>query len=88
VNTIDFDKPPPDHSFKISLEREETRAERGVRLFKDLALFVCALAFVAIIAGLCVATLVSPTAQADEKKWAMSVLAATAGGVIGYLVKK
>jgi len=33
-------------------------------------------------------TLTSGTATADEKKWAMSVLSAAAGGIIGYLVKK
>jgi hypothetical protein len=28
------------------------------------------------------------TAQADEKKWAMSILSAAAGGIIGYLIRK
>lgn len=53
-----------------------------------MALFLVALAFVMLIAALCTATLVSATAGAEEKKWAMSVLSAAAGGIIGYLIRR
>lgn len=36
----------------------------------------------------CVQTMGSSTATEEEKKWAMSILSACAGGLIGYLVKK
>ena len=70
------------------MEREETRGERFVRLFKDVALFVVALSFVILIVWLCYSTLVASTASAEEKKWAMSVLSAATGGIIGYLLRK
>ncbi len=88
MSTIDLNKPPPNHKFNVSVEREETDGERKVRLFKDLALFIVALLFVSLVVWLCYSTLTSPSASADEKKWAMSVLSAAAGGIIGYLVRK
>ncbi len=88
MSTIDLNSPPPNHKFSVSVEREETAGERQVRLFKDVALFLVAVAFVVLIAWLCYSTLTSASATADEKKWAMSVLSAAAGGIIGYLVRK
>jgi hypothetical protein len=88
VSSIDLNSPPPNHTFSVSVEREETGGERHVRLFKDLALFIAALGFVVLIAWLCYSTLTSLTAAAEEKKWAMSVLSAAAGGIIGYLLRK
>jgi hypothetical protein len=88
LSTIDLNKPPPNHKFNVSVEREETDGERKVRLFKDVALFVVALLFVSLVVWLCYSTLTSTSASADEKKWAMSVLSAAAGGIIGYLVRK
>ncbi len=88
MSTLDLNNPPPNHKFSVSVEREETTSERNVRLFKDVALFLVAIGFVMLIASLCYGTLSSSTATADEKKWAMSVLSAATGGIIGYLVRK
>ena len=88
MSQIDLDEPPPNHKFSVSVEREETNGERGVRLFKEIVLFLVAIGFVLLIVWLCFATLTSSSASLDEKKWAMSVLSAAAGGLIGYLVRK
>ena len=88
MNSIDLNTPPPNHQFKVSVEREETAGERKVRLFKDLALFMVALVFVSLVVWLCYATLTAGSASADEKKWAMSVLSAATGGIIGCLVRR
>lgn len=88
MSTIDLNSPPPNHKFSVSVEREETTGERRVRLFKDVALFLVAIAFVVLITWLCYSTLFAPNATVEEKKWAMSVLSAAAGGIIGYLVRK
>lgn len=88
MSTIDLNAPPPNHKFSVSVEREETAGERKVRLFKDVSLFLVAIVFVVLIAWLCFSTLLSPGATAEEKKWAMSVLSAAAGGIIGYLIRK
>jgi cytochrome c biogenesis protein CcdA len=88
VSTLDLSTPPPNHKFSVSVEREESAGDRRVRLFKEVVLFLVAISFVLLIVGLCVSTLYSATATSDEKKWAMSVLSAAAGGIIGYLVKK
>ena len=88
MSTIDLNSPPPNHHYSVSVEREETASERRVRLFKDVTLFVVAICFVVLIVWLCYSTLSSSTSSAEEKKWAMSVLSAAAGGIIGYLVRK
>lgn len=88
MSTIDLNSPPPNHKFSVSVEREETDGERRVRLFKDVALFVVAVGFVVLLVMLCYSTLSSSTATAEEKKWAMSVLSAATGGIIGYLLRK
>ncbi|MEI8572700.1 hypothetical protein U737_08050 [Methylomonas sp. LW13] len=88
MSHIDLNNPPPNHTFSVSVDRQETDAERTLRLFKDLALFVVALGFVVLIVWLCYATLVATTTSAEEKKWAMSVLSAATGGIIGYLLRK
>lgn len=88
MSHIDLNQPPPNHTLKLSVERQETDGERQVRLFKDVALFMVAVCFVILIAWLCYSTLASSTASQEEKKWAMSVLSAATGGIIGYLVRK
>ncbi len=88
MNTLDLNSPPPNHNYKVSVERDETTGERRVRLFKEMVLFVVAIGFVVLIAVLCFSTLSSTHATAEEKKWAMSVLSAATGGIIGYLIRK
>ena len=79
-NTLDLNNPPQNHKYSVSVEREETAGERRVRLFKDVVLFSVAI--------MCFNTLLSDTASAEEKKWAMSILPAAAGGTIGYIVRR
>lgn len=88
MSTIDLNNPPPHHKFSVSIEREETAAEHRIRLFKDLTLFLVAVGFVLLIVWICYNTLASVTASAEEKKWAMSILSAATGGIIGYLVRR
>lgn len=87
-NSIDLNSPPPNHNYSIKVDPKETDAERNVRLFKDVALFLVALGFVALLAVLCYGTLTSNTATPEEKKWAMSIISGAAGGIIGYLLRK
>ncbi|MFS8036220.1 hypothetical protein ACI7BZ_04510 [Xanthobacter sp. AM11] len=89
MSAIDLNSPPPNHTFSVKVEKEETAGERRVRLFKDVVLFLVAVGFVILIAGLCFHTLVgSAAATAEEKKWAMSVLSAAADSIVGYLVRR
>jgi len=88
VSVIDLNSLSSDHNFSIKVERIETMGERGVRLFKDIILFLTAICFVGLIAWLCFHALLSDGTSPDEKKWAMSVLSAAAGGIIGYLIRK
>lgn len=88
MSTIDLNNPPPNYHYSLSVNREETTAERNVRLVKELGVFALAVVFVGAIYWLAYRTVISSTAGADEKKWAMSVLSAGAAGLVGYLVRK
>ncbi len=88
MSTIDLNTPPPSHNFKVSVQPDETRAEVLVRLLKDLILFAVAIGFVGIVAWICLDTLRSAEASADEKRWAQSVISAATGGIIGYLIRR
>jgi hypothetical protein len=85
---VDFQNPPAEHNYKFSFEPKEPSADRNVRLFKDVVVFVLAVGFVRLIVWLCVTTVISASAQPEETKWAMSILSAAAGGLIGYLIRK
>lgn len=88
LGVVDFQNPPADHKYNFSLEPKEAAADRNVRLFKDVVIFLLAVGFVLLIVWLCVSTVLSPSAQAEEEKWAMSILSAATGGLIGYLIRK
>ena len=88
MSTFDLNNPPQDHKVSVSVESKETRGELYVRLGKDVALFSVAIGFVVLMVFLCVETLKSPLTSAEEKKWAMSIISAVTGGLVGYLVKK
>jgi hypothetical protein len=88
VSVIDLNNPPLNYRYKVSVDREETPAERSVRLAKDLVVFLLAVFFVGAIYWLCFNSVTSATASAEEKKWAMSILSGGAGGLVGYLVRK
>jgi hypothetical protein len=88
VSVIDLDNLPPNHRYKVNVDRDETAAERSVRLAKDMIVFLLAVFFVGAIYWLCFNTVTNPAASGEEKKWAMSILSAGAGGLIGYLVRK
>lgn len=88
MSTIDLNNPPPNHTLSVAVDREETKGEQAVRLTKDLSLFFVAIGFIVAIVSLCYSTVIDVTASAEEKKWAMSVLSASAAGLIGYLIRK
>jgi hypothetical protein len=88
TNPLDLNAPPPNHTLSVTVAREEKTSERNVRLIKDAVLFAVAICFVIGLAILCLYTLMSNVATADDKKWAQSFLTAAAGGIVGYLVRK
>ncbi len=88
MSRIDLNRPPVGHNYSVSIDKEESSAEMYVRLFKELVVFMLAIAFVVIIAWLCLSTLQDAQATLEAKKWAMSILSAATGGIIGYLLKK
>lgn len=88
TDKFDFSSPPPGHQVTLKVEAVETPGDAWVRWTKDVALFAFALGVVATLLLVCYQTVSGTVATADEKKWAMSIITALAGGLVGYLVKK
>ena len=87
MSTLDLSAPPQNHTYTVSLSSEEKDSDRFVRLAKEIILVVLAAGFVMLVGWICVQTLFSTQATADEKKWAMSTITAISGGLVGYLIR-
>jgi hypothetical protein len=70
VSTIDLNNPPSNYHYSLSVNKEESAAERGVRLTKEMAVFLLAI----VIAGCIYWLAFSHRHQSDRerrgKKWA------------------
>lgn len=88
MNQLDLNNLGSDHKYSVSIEPGETQEERYVRLFKDVVLFLTTIGFVVLVVWICFEALRGADKSADEKRWAMSVLTAITGGLVGYLVRK
>ena len=87
MRTLDLSAPPQNHTYTVSLSSEEKDSDRFVRLAKEIILVVLAAGFVMLVGWICVQTLFSTQATADDKKWAMSTITAISGGLVGYLIR-
>lgn len=74
--------------YDLSVRSPEDPEDARHRRRKDLLLLSVALLGMCTIGFFCVWVLLSPTASADDKKWAQSVLTALVAGFIGYLTGK
>jgi cytochrome oxidase assembly protein ShyY1 len=95
VSRIDLNSPPPNHTYSVSVEREETPEDAAARRSKETAeaelrrnmtyaLFWFALLIVGTVFVGCVYTFA--TGVADDKKWAAGIVSAIASGLVGFLV--
>jgi hypothetical protein len=89
MDRIDLNNPPANHRVDLSLSPEETPGERQLRLWKDGTVFYTAWLACVLIVGYAAWTAVgAPDIDADTKRWAMSIVSAAAGGLLGFLVRK
>ncbi len=86
MSTIDLKTLPPD--LQATLSKKETDGERRLRLIKDSVVFTFAVILLIIAAYWSLKTMSDPTADADNKHTAQTIITAIVGGLIGYLLKK
>ncbi len=86
MNNLDLNNLPDD--LQATLSKKETGGERRIRLGKDLAVFSFAL--IVLLAAFIWSgwIMVEPSASADDKHTAQTILIALVSGLLGYLVKK
>lgn len=88
--TFDLNDPPPGHSVKGSfqVDVEEHPHERGVRLFKDVAVFVVSLLGAIAIAYFCVTVVLDVESAPLAKQVASGFLGAIGGTMATILSRK
>lgn len=89
TNRIDLSEPADGHKMDVKITPIESVGERRIRLVKDVVVFS-----LAVIACAAIVIYASYTAAFDgsagegTKRWAMSIVSASAGGLLGFLLKK
>jgi hypothetical protein len=76
------------HDVKVVINSRPDPADARVQRGKDIALFVVALSLISVLAGYCLYLVIFEVGSADQIRWAQSLLAAVAGGLLGYLLPK
>jgi len=77
-----------ERKYHLRLETEEHPEDRRVRHVKELALFFFAGALLAVVFVVCLWIALAPSTQPENRKWAMSILAAMVSGFLGYLLPR
>ena len=86
LETATFSRTPILEERKSKIKLEEWNVL--VKHIKDLAISLFALIAASIFLNICITLLYSPSASADDKKWATSIITLIASGLIGYLTGK
>lgn len=89
TNKLDLNEPADGHKMDVKITPIESVGERRIRMVKDVVVFL-----LAVIACTSIVIYASYTAAFDgsaaegAKRWAMSIVSASAGGLLGFLLKK
>ena len=86
MSNLDLNGLPTD--LQLTLSKKETDSERWVRLIKDLTVFVLAICILLLALVWSAWILFQPTATADSKHTAQTIMIAIVSGLVGYLVRK
>lgn len=85
---LDLRKPTPGHQYTVNVAPTESDGDRRARIAKDLVVFFFAIVVCGLLLGYAFYTFaIDATASESAKRWAMSTLSSSGGGLLGYLVK-
>jgi len=87
VTSITFEGRSETPEERVSRLRQDEWKTK-VKLFKEIAVSLAALLGGGIIIFIAVDIIRNPSASADDKKWATSIIASVVSGLIGYLTGK
>ncbi len=86
MSNLDLKELPAD--LQLTLSKKETDSERRLRLVKDSIVFVLAICVLVLALVWSAWILFEPSATADNKHTAQTVMIAIVSGLVGYLVRK
>lgn len=75
---------PAERESRLKIEEADAQHRRR----KDLVLHVAALVVVSVALGLCVWVIMNPDSNAEDKRWAGTVVTAIVTGLVGYVTGK
>jgi hypothetical protein len=86
LDTLKFSRPE-------SIEEQEHRLSREwwtmvMQNIREIVLILCTVAGLVVFCWVCIEIIRNPTASADDKKWATSIITLFAGALVGYLTGK
>ena len=90
IDQINLDTPPPGKRYEVTVAtvKDETKGELIVRLYKEVVLFTVTIILFGMVAYYCASIIGNEHSDTDSKKWAMSIISASIGGLVGYLVRR
>lgn len=89
TNKLDLNEPADGHKMDVKITPIESVGERRIRMIKDIVVFSLAvIACTAIVFYASYTAAFDVTASEGTKRWAMSIVSAAAGGLLGFLLKK
>lgn len=83
--SLNLGAPPPGHVYSVTIEPDEKDADRYIRLLRETLLFLLGFGIATASVVYCTHLLFGATSP-EQKKWAMSVLWGSGGGLGGYLL--
>lgn len=88
MSIIDLNQKPEGHEVSVSIQKEISKAEKGVALFKEVVTFLLCVGLAISAFVYCAGIVTDDTSSDDAKRFAMSILSGAIGGIVGYLLKK
>jgi hypothetical protein len=85
-STVVHRRPETQEERQSRLRQQEWTTK--VKLGKDIIISLAALAAGGIVVYICLNIILNPNAGTDDKKWATSLVASVASGLVGYLTGK
>ena len=75
----------PKLSLSITSTQDENPIDTRIRHFKEITLFTLTILLILCVFSFCVYLLITPRANSEDKKWAMTIAGSIISALLGYV---